>query len=195
MIEIHTKICAQQGITARLEHCKQKQKERNRDQAKKKGVKTTRTSTRSQGNTKGKGQEKGKGKRKRKEDESDDESDLSDVCSVPDGDGVGRYVGRGVPDRILDERVLAGVKEYLITWIDLPESADSWELASEYDDGVYGGAYVELVAEWEEYKRTDQQYAGLTTTPTHTQTHKKATTKPKTTTKPKPTRKRARTNK
>jgi hypothetical protein len=113
---------------------------------------------------------------------------------------VNEFSGFGIPENILDERVSAGgVKQYLITWLNLPELYNSWELASEYDEGAYGGAYVELVEEWEEYKRTDPQYAGPTTTPppttTHTPTPKKTSTKPKTTTKPKPTRKRARTNK
>ena len=78
-------------------------------------------------------------------------------------------VGYAVPERILDERVFCGLKQYRITWLNLPESKDSWELASEYDDGAYNGAYLELVEEWEEYKLTDPQYAAPTTTPPHAQ--------------------------
>ena len=165
MIEIHTKMCAQQGITARLEHCKQKQKEKNKstkDQAKKQGVKHARApisqqKTRARDRVPSNGDSKG----------SDDDADsVVDVVDVDAG---------GIPESILDERVSGGVKQYLITWLNLPESYNSWELASEYDDGVYGGAYVELVQEWEEYKRTDPQYEGPTTTPTPTrkQTSKK----------------------
>ena len=97
---------------------------------------------------------------------SDDDADsVDDVDDVDHGS-----IGYGVPENILDERVTGGVKQYLITWLNLPESYNSWELASEYDGGAYGGAYVELVAEWEEYKRTDPQYAGPTTQPPPTPT-------------------------
>ena len=197
MIEIHTKMCAQHGITARLEHCKQKQKEKNKstkDQAKKQGVKharapISRQKTRARDRVPSNGDSKG----------SDDDADsVVDVVDVDAGS-----VGFGIPESILDERVSGGVKQYLITWLNLPESYNSWELASEYDDGASGGAYVELVQEWEEYKLTDQQYTGPTTTPaapitqpqTQKETHKRTTNKQKGTSKPKTTRtrKRART--
>ena len=89
--------------------------------------------------------------------------------------GVGVYVGRGIPEAILNERYVSGVKQYLITWLNKPESFDSWQFASEFDDGAYDGAFVELVAEWEEYKKTDPQYSTTTTTTT-------TTTQPTTTT-------------
>ena len=108
-----------------------------------------------------------------------------DVCS-----------GYGVPEQILDEKMIHNVKYYLITWCDKPASLNSWQKASEYDDGAYGGAYVELVKEWEEYKKTDPQYATTATTTTNT-TYKKYNTKHKprakpntTTTSNKPARKR-----
>ena len=148
MIEIHTKICAEKGITARLERCKKKQKERKKlgkDDAKKQGVKHPRAQQ----------------QQRNKEDSKGSDDDVDVDVDVP--------VGYGVPERILDERVFCGLKQYRITWLNLPESKDSWELASEYDDGAYNGAYLELVEEWEEYKLTDPQYAAPTTTPPHAQ--------------------------
>ena len=59
-------------------------------------------------------------------------------------------------------------------------------LSTDYDDGVCDGAFVELVKEWEEYKKTDPQYATQTTTTTASQattTKAKATAKTKTKTK------------
>ena len=99
----------------------------------------------------------------------------SDIFRVIQAEHIRLGGAKTVPENILDERISEGMKQYLITWVNLPESSNSWELASEYDDGVYGGAYVELVQEWEEYKRTDPQYEGPTTTPTPTrkQTSKK----------------------
>ena len=72
--------------------------------------------------------------------------------------------------------MVGGVKQYKITWLNLPESKDSWQLASDYDGGIHGGAYVELVEEWEQYKKTDPQY---TTQPTTTTIPKATTTQAK----------------
>ena len=155
-------MCAQHGITERLEHCKQKQKEKNnstRGQAKKQGVKHARAPL-SQQKTPARDRVPSTGDSKGSDDDADSVVDAVDVVDVDAGS-----VGFGIPESMLDERVSGGVKQYLITWLNLPESCNSWELASEYDDGAYGGAYVELVQEWEEYKLTDQQYTGPTTTP------------------------------
>ena len=78
MIEIHTKMCAQQGITARLEHCKQKQKEKNKStsgQAKKPGVKHPRApiSKRAQGRVRSTGDSKGS------DDDADSVDDVDDI--------------------------------------------------------------------------------------------------------------------
>ena len=90
-----------------------------------------------------------------------------------------------------------GVKQYKITWLNQPESLDSWQLASDYDGGVCWDAYVELVEEWEEYKKTDPQYATQTTTrATTTTASAKAKTKAKATSssRNKPTGKRKRSD-
>ena len=176
------------GITARLAHCKQKQKE----QAKKQGVKHARA-PRSHQETWS----------RRRDAQDSKESDVDDDSDAAADVGV----GYGIPENILDERIREGTKQYLITWVNLPESYNSWETASEFDDGAYAGAYVELVREWEEYKLTDPQYTGPTTTPpptpspaaaptpTPTPAHKKPTTKPTNASKPRTSRKRARIEK
>ena len=58
-------------------------------------------------------------------------------------------VGYAIPEQILDERMFKG-EYYKITWCDRNESCDSWELASRYDGGVDGGAWVKLVHDCEE---------------------------------------------
>jgi transposase InsO family protein len=184
MIEIHSKICSETGITARLRMFKdqkrKKQKTQHKHQAKTKANGGTRKNN-GNGNRNG----KGKGKRKGKGTDTDSSSSAADSdCGSVDvaadagarvDVGVGVYVGRGIPEAILNERYVSGVKQYLITWLNKPESFDSWQFASEFDDGAYDGAFVELVAEWEEYKKTDPQYSTTTTTTT-------TTTQPTTTT-------------
>ena len=160
MIDIHTIMCAEAGITARLNYIKIKAAERKEEEKKtkkkRKGVKhITRETRRSRAH-----EHDGV-----KDVMVHDEFDF-DSFTVDDVPGIGVTVGFGVPEYILDERMFNGVKQYYISWQGRSAKYNSWQLASDYDDGVYDGAYVELVQEWEEYRKTDPQY--LTSTSTQT---------------------------
>ena len=162
MIEIHTMMCKEKGITERLATIKQKIKKRKEQQKKHKGVKQPCARTQTKG--------KGKVKDSDSDNDSDNDSDIEDVTDlrVPKRARVGVGITFGIPEQILDEDWKEGEKYYLITWRDKPASLNSWEKASEYDGGVYDGAYVQLVQDWEEYRPTDPQYATYPSTSTTT---------------------------
>ena len=132
MIEIHTLITQQTGIAQRLEHCKQQRQARKKEaQRKKAQQKRQRRNTNTNTNTNTDADTD-------TEDESEAEAEteaeaaptrarvrqsvgraVTYATTEENTGGINAYVSAAVPESILDERVVRGVKQYLITWQDL----------------------------------------------------------------------------